>query len=47
LWQSTDDAVTIWQMFGGATAALQIGIIIVIVVFAAWLLLGWIKELSE
>lgn len=47
LWDAADDAITIWNMFGSATAALQIAIIIMIVVLAAWLMLGWIKELSD
>lgn len=47
LWDSTSNAITIWQMFGSATAALQIALIVIVIFIFVRMASRWITNITR
>ena len=47
IWNAADDAIMIWNQSGNAAPVIQIAIILLIVIVAVFLIMGYIKSISS
>lgn len=47
IWNSADEAITIWNGSGNAAPVIQIAIILLIIIVAVFLIMGYIKSISS